>query len=111
MPGGGQLRSLVQFDRLTANDDGAGGGGNIWTGLLTTRGQLLPERGREALAAGRLQSASMGVLKLRSSSASRAVTEADTAVIDGVRHQIRAITNPDQHNRWLEMVVEKGVAL
>src|SRR4051812_23302945 len=103
MPGGGQLRSLVQFERLTLNPDGAGGGGDIWTGFLTTRGQLLPERGREALAAGRLQSASMGVLKVRSSIASRAITEADTAVVDGVRYQIRSIGNPDQHNRFLEM--------
>lgn len=111
MQGAGHLRSRVQFDRWTVNSDGAGGGGSIWSAFLTTRGQLLPERGRETLAAGRLESATLAVLKIRSSIAARGITAADTAVVDGVRYQIRTITNPDQHDRWLEMVVERGAAL
>lgn len=106
----GSLNKRVTFERRRAIDDGGGGGGIVWEAFLTVWGGLRPERGRERLEAGRLEAVVAGVLQVRSSSDARGVTEADRVVIDNVPHQIRAIVNPDQRNRMLEMTVERGVA-
>lgn len=111
MPGAGQLRSLVQFEApVRGADDGGGGAPINWTGVLTTRGQLITERGREALAAGRMESASGAVLRVRSSTIARTINASHRVRVDGVVYVIHAVTNPDQKNRFLEFVVERGVA-
>ena len=106
----GQFNNRVTFESRTVADDGAGGGSVSWTTALVVWGYLAPERGRETLAAGRLQSATMGVLRIRSSAAALLIDPSYRVTIDGAAYQIRTITNPDQRNRFLEMVVEKGVA-
>lgn len=108
----GQLRKRVYFSRLKARvEDGGGGSPKTWTPALTVWGQLSPERGREVLAAGRLESSAGAVLKIRSSTAARAIDATYKATIDGVDHQVRAISNPDGRNRFLEIVLESGVAI
>lgn len=109
--GAGQLRDRVTFQKEIRTPDGGGGSTKSWGDDLTVWGQFNPERGRERLAAGRLESALGGVLKIRSSIAARALTTSHRVTIDGDRFQIRSIANPDRRNRFLEMVVEKNVAL
>jgi len=108
----GQLRKRVYFSRLKVRvDDGGGGSPKEWVPALTVWGQLMPERGREILAAGRLESSAGAVLKIRATAAARAIDASYKATIDGVDHQLRSISNPDQRNRFLEIVLEVGVAI
>ena len=106
----GRLNKRVTFQRLARDDDGGGGGAKAWVPLLTVWGSYAPERGRERLEAGRVSSAIGGVLTVRSSTQTRAVTSADRVLIDEVPHQIRSAANPDQRSRSIEMIVESGVA-
>lgn len=106
----GQLNKRVTFQTATETSDGGGGGSTSWGGNVTVWGQFRPERGRERLEAGRLESAEAGVLTVRSSEATRAITSAYRVLIDSIPFNIRAVSNPDQRNKAIEMVVEKGVA-
>lgn len=106
----GQLRDQVTFQRATRTADGAGGATLVWQNVRTVWGGFRPQRGRETLEAGRLESAVAGVLTVRSSPDTRDITAADRVQIDGASYQIRTITNPDRRNKMLEMVVERGVA-
>jgi len=108
----GQLRDRVSFHRLDATTDAYGNVTSGYSGaaFLTVWGAFRPERGRERIEGGRLEASHAGVLTVRSSSDTRAVTTADQARIDGVEYQIRTIANPDRRGRFLEMTVERGVA-
>lgn len=108
--GAGQLRKRVTFEEPVAIADGAGGHATEWMWPLTVWGAIMPERGRERLQAGRLESPVAGILRIRSSSQVRTITEAHRATIDGVPYQIRSIVNPDSRGKYLDMVVERGVA-
>jgi len=105
------LRDPVQFQRLDTTSDTLGNvSAGTWANLWADKGQLLLERGREQLAAGRLQGSVMGVLVVRASTETRAITAADRVVIDSVNYNIRSNVPRDRRNGWLEMVVERGVA-
>jgi len=106
----GRMRDRVSFHRLntTGDDYGNPTSGYSATAFLTVWGKMAPERGRERVEGGRLQSEVSAVLTVRSSSDARGVTEADEARVDGVRYQIRGITNPDRRGRFLEMTLERG---
>lgn len=106
----GALNKRVIFQLATEVADGGGGNALTWADALTVWGQFLPERGRERLEAGRLEASVAGLLRVRSSAASRAVTERYRVQIDSVPYQIRSISNPDQRNVMLEMLVERGGA-
>jgi len=107
----GQLRDRIAFKSPSYSNDGMGGGAVTWATQFTVWGSLTPERGREQLEAGRLQSAVAGVVKVRSSTAARTITAEWICTIDGVDYNIRSITNPDRHDRYLELLVERGVAI
>lgn len=111
MPAIARLRKRVTFQRESRTADGAGGYALAWTTLCSVWGQNAPERGRERVAAGRVEADLTGILTVRSSTKTRAVTTSDKVLIDGVAHNIRSISNPDQGNRFLEMVVERGVSV
>lgn len=108
--GAGELRKRVYFARAKRTDDGGGGARITWVPALTVWGGLTVERGREALAAGRLESSSGAVLKIRSSTEARVIDASYKATIDGVDYQVRSITE-DPKRKYLEMVVERGVAI
>lgn len=111
MAGAGNLRDRVTFVRFGSVDDGQGGYTDGWSaiaGLSDIRGAFRPERSRERLAAGRLESSVAGTLSIRSFEASRGVTAADRVIINADPYVIHAITNPDRRDRYLEMTVERG---
>lgn len=109
MPRAGALNKRVTFQKEITSDDGGGGTSIDWVTQFTLWGSLLPERGRERLAADRVQAEVAGVLRVRMLTQAKTVTTAWRAVIDSVPYQIRSITNPDQRGKYLEMVVERGV--
>ena len=107
----GALNNSVAFKRMDTTDDGHGNtssGG--WIEFLTVSCRLRETRGRERVDGGALAAPMSGVLTVRSSTLTRAVTEANQAVIGSVEWNIRSIVNPDMRGKWLEMVVERGVA-
>lgn len=104
----GGMRARVVFERSVTAPDGAGGQSVGWSELYACRGHYRPERGRERIEAGRMEASLAGVLRVRSCIAARDVGEADRVLIDDVVFQIRSTSNPDQHNRYLEMSVERG---
>lgn len=106
----GRLNKRVTFQEETRTSDGGGGAAVAWQDVLTCWGGYSPDRGREKLEAGRLETSAAGILKVRSSIASRALGASNRVLIDGAAHQIRSVSNPDQHKRFLEFVVELGVA-
>lgn len=106
----GQLRKRVTFQEEVRTPDGGGGFMVSWRNAVTVYGGIEVERGRERIAAGRLEAAETGILTVRSSTDTREVAAMDRALIDGVQYNIRAINNPDQRNKFLEMIIEKGVA-
>lgn len=108
--GAGQLRHRVTFQIENRTDDGGGGASIEWSTAATVWGSFAPERGNEKLEAGRLEASVAGLLKVRSSTETRAI-EAGThrVLIADQPYQIRSITNPDRRDRFLEMTVERGV--
>lgn len=110
MASAGRMNKRVVFERKTHVDDGGGGGTTTWSTLTTVAAAFFPERGRERLEAGRLEAAVAGVLRIRWSNTAKDITENDRVKIDSVPYQIRAIMQPDQKRRQIEMLVERGVA-
>lgn len=107
----GRLNKRVTFQRETTADDGGGGQVVTWaniSGLVDIAAGFTPERGRERLESGRIAAATAGVLRIRSFTLSRTITEKDRVMIDDIPHVVRSISNPDQKNRELEMTVERG---
>ncbi|QIB32639.1 phage head closure protein [Ancylobacter pratisalsi] len=102
----GDLNKRARFERSTPAPDGAGGNVLVWSELITVWAQFSPERARERLQAGRLASMFGGVVRIRSSQATREITQKDRVVLDGVIYNIRSVANPDQRHDMLEMGVE-----
>lgn len=104
----GPMRRRITFQEESQTPDGGGGYELAWSDIVTVWGSFQPERGRERIEAGRLAETLGGVIKIRSSAASRAITPGNRAVMSGVSYNIRSISNPDQRNKFLEMTVERG---
>lgn len=102
----GLLNTLAQFEALTSVADGAGGYTEVWTPYLQAWAQFSPERARERVQGGRLESAFAGVLRIRSSIAARQITQKHRVAVDGVTYNIRSNANPDQRNDMLEFSIE-----
>lgn len=102
----GSLNKRARFDALVELPDGAGGFTRVWQPVMTVWASFTPERARERVQAGRLGSAFAGVLRIRSSTAARQITQKHRVVVDGVTYDIRSAANPDQRNDMLEFSVE-----
>ncbi len=104
------MRHRATFQRESAGTDDFG---NVtqgtWTTLTECFAKFAPERSSERIEAGRLEASVMGTLTVRSTATTRGITEADRVLFRSATYNIRAITNPDQRNRWLTMTVERGV--
>ena len=109
-PRAGRLRKIVSFQvRDTTADAYGNATDDTWSESFKTRGELTETGGRERIMAGALQAPASGVLRVRSTSLTRAMTTANSVVIDDVRWNVRSLVNPDQRNRFLEMIVERDV--
>ena len=107
----GRLRKRVSFQRVDTTTDALGNvTANTWSTFLTVSGEFTPMRMVERDEAGRMEASVRGKLRVRSTTDTRAVTEANRVNIGGEPYQIRGIVNPDQRRCYLEMSVERGVA-
>lgn len=107
----GPLRDRIAFKSRVRTADGAGGASEAWVTQFTVWGSFTPQRGREQMEAGRLESSVAGTMRVRSSSQTRLIDATWIAVLDGADYNVRWVTNPDRHARFLEIAVERGVAV
>ena len=114
-PAGLLRQSRVRFESQdAANDDYGNVLAATWTAITTVSGYCSMKPGTEAVAAGRLEAAKTAMLKVRRSTTTAALTEADRAAFvsgpfAGRTAQIRSIVQSEDF-RELHMVVEFGVA-
>lgn len=111
-PSAGALRERVTFRKREDVDDGFGGTQGQWVDQFTEPAGLVPRLGSEPVVASRLQGIQPYTLTIRSSQRSRQITPAWQAknARTGVLYDIKAITNPDGRNAWLELLVVEGSA-
>lgn len=109
--GAGSLSERITFSRREEVDDGFGNPiAGPWTDQFTEPARLQPRTGSEPVIAARLTGVQPYTLTVRSSTRTREVTPAWRAknARNGALYNIKAITNPDERNAWLEMLITEG---
>ncbi len=111
MPRAGAISRRAAFQSAADTPDGGGGVTQVWSTQTTVWASLLLPRGREAMEAGRLEDTAAGILRVRKSSETEAITADWRAIIEGVTYHITS-TPVDQDGRraWLQMNVRQGTA-
>lgn len=114
----GSMVKRATFKRDTGTPGPGGSKTRNWTaipGLVRVPVEYKPERGRERVTAGRLESATVAYITVQDCAAIRDVTTGDIIVVHersgDVAHVIHSLENPDQRGRDVEIVAEKGVQL
>lgn len=106
----GQFRDRAAFQAEQKVADGGGGSTVAWQTQFTVWAHLIPQRSREQIEAGRLESSTLATLRVRYSSDTAQITSEWRAVVDAVPYNIIAVSQPDRRQRIVEMSVERGVA-
>lgn len=112
-----RFRDLAKFERQadTGGLDAYGNpAGPEWQALLEIRGNLRETTGKEKIAAGRLEAAATGTLRVRTSLTGPAhdITGADRVEVRGKTWKITgAPIDPDGQGRLLEFSLEQGGAI
>lgn len=113
-PSAGRMHQRLHFQKRGIVDDSYGNevAGPFET-VFTTAAELIPLRGGEPVQAARLVGVQPYTVRIRSCAAAREVTPSwrivDTRNASRVMN-IRTVTNPDQKNAWLDLLVDDGVA-
>lgn len=112
--GAGGLRQRIHFQKrgplLDEYDNPIGDGGPFET-VFTDAAELVPRMGGETVMASRLQGVQPYTVRVRSSTNTRQVTTAWQAVDarnDKRAFNIKAISDPEQKNQYLEFLVVEG---
>lgn len=103
----GSLRDTITVQRQSAQSDGMGGQAIQWDDLFSTRAQVKPLSGREALQAMQLQATITHRIYIRFRAD---LTTADRILLRGQPLQIRSILNIEMRSQWLELSCDQGVA-
>ena len=111
MPRIGSLNERVAFREEVDTPDGGGGNARSWVTRFTVRGRLKPVTAREQVRVGKLEASAASVLTVRKSSDTATVDESWSVLIGAIEYNVRSIINPDERGRFLEMIVERGVAV
>lgn len=108
----GALRELVNIQAYIEVDDGYGGTKLEWSTVATAPAGFYATRGSESSMASRLAGKQPFIVTVRSSLATRAITPA-YKLQDARRPErmfdIKAISDPDGKNAWLEMLAVETV--
>lgn len=104
----GRLRHKIVFERQEEITDDYGNVKGDWEELLTVWGNLRETTGRERLAAGAIESTRPATLRIRVSTASRFITEADRFVARGSVWNIRSIAFSESSDTFYDILAETG---
>jgi SPP1 family predicted phage head-tail adaptor len=103
----GILRKRVTFQAETPTSDGAGGYALVWTDVITVWADIKPSSGNKYLIDGHLEGHITHRVTMRHVPG---ITTDIRMSCNNRLFNIRAVLNPDESNRWLELLVEEGVA-
>lgn len=103
----GMLRTTGSLQRLERAPNGSGGFDDTWTEYATPRMKVVPMSGGEKLHSNRLDATGMARVYMRYRSD---IVESDKLTIEGNDHQIRSIVDIELRHKWLELMIERGVA-
>ena len=109
----GDLRERIAFEKREAGeDDGYGNTEATWKVQFIVWAQVIPRLGGETVLAARLSGTQPYTIRIRSSSSTRLITPEWRArhERDGTIYNIRSIANPDMKDRYLDLLVDTGVA-
>lgn len=106
----GKLRERVTFQRATSGDDGYGNVVTGWADHLTVWADVRETVGKERVDAGRVEASSTATVRVRASSATRGLTEADRIVARGDTWNIRSVAPVGNDRAMLDILCERGVA-
>ncbi|MDW9523798.1 head-tail adaptor protein [Sinorhizobium meliloti] len=110
----GRMPQRLHFQKRSIVDDSYGNevAGPFET-VFTTAAELIPLRGGEPVQAARLVGVQPYTVRIRSCAAAREVTTS-WRIVDARNASrvmnIRTVTNPDQKNARLDLLVDDGVA-
>ena len=111
------LRERITFQRLTEGTDIYGNVVNGWADIetapdmpLTVWADIRETPGKERVDAGRVEASATATIRIRSSAATRGVTEADRIMARGHVWNIRGIAPLGNKNAFLDILCERGVA-
>lgn len=103
----GGLREPLVFQRRQTQSDGMGGQDLDWVDLFSTKGDVRPLSGREALTGMQREASVSHRIFIRYRDG---LLPSDRIVMRGNHMQIIAIINVEMRNRWLELQCLEGVA-
>ena len=112
----GDLRDRIAVQRQVPGDDGHGNVVTGWADLviddkpLKLWANVRETPGKERVEAGRLEASRTATIRVRASSLSRQITEADRVIVRGQVWNIRGIAALNDGRDMLEMTCESGVA-
>lgn len=110
--GAGALNHRVSFQRRIDQEDEFGNVESDWVSQWDEPCRLTPRLGTESIVAARLSGVQPFSMTIRSSDRTRGITPAWRAVNarTGVVYNIATVSNVDERNAYLEMLVTEGVA-
>ena len=112
MPGAGDLRDRLRFERRQKVADGAGNFQADWRKEFDRAANIKPLVGGETVIADRLQGVQPAVLTVRYDASTIRVTP-DWRAVDcrtGEIYQIKSVVDQDRKRAWLTMMAQAGVA-
>lgn len=104
----GKLRHRIVFRRQAQVPDGYGNTVGEWQDLITVWSNVRETTGREAVKAGAIENNRTATIRIRSSTQSRGVTEADQVIARGETWNILGIANADDQGVMLDMLCQSG---
>jgi len=81
-----------------------------WSPLMSLWADIRETTGKERVEAGRVEASRTSTIRIRRSSATAGITEADRIQARGVAWNIRSIAQVDRAGAMLEMLCEAGTA-
>lgn len=106
----GKLRDRVAFERPNDTPDDYGNVSTGWTNVTTIWGDVREASGKEKVENGAVQSLRMATVRVRKTTTTSGLTEADRAVFRGQTWNIRSIAQIGRKGSMLDLLCEAGVA-
>lgn len=103
------FRHKITIQRKQDAPDGFGGSVTTWVNVAQPWARMKPKSGSEKVYLGRLDAKSMASIVVRYNS-NYAILESDKLIARGVEYNIRSIVNIEERDKYLELLVESGVA-
>ena len=103
----GQLNRKITISEPVLADDGYGGDDETWSTVYTPWARIKPKSGGEKMHAQRLDATGLASIVIRYRAG---LSETMKVTYAGKDYQIRSIIDIEEAHKWIELLVERGVA-